>query len=57
LTQLINVSEGMVVEVYIGWMNGNTMTLNGLSVPLDETVAKRNGSVTLIFKMEGIIVS
>lgn len=57
LTQLINVSEGMIVEVYIGWMNGNTITLNGLNVPLDETVASRNGSVTLIFKMEGIIVS
>lgn len=48
-----NANDGQVVEIYIGWMNGNTMTVNGLDVPLDDTVASRNGSVTLVFNLKG----
>lgn len=50
-----NAKSNMVIEVYIGWMNGNTLTLNGLEVPLDTTIATRNGSVTLVFTFKGDI--
>ena len=45
--------EATTLEIYIGWMNGNTMFLNDLSVPLDAEIATRNGSVILTFKFVG----
>ncbi|HCT63223.1 MAG TPA: hypothetical protein DIC19_03885 [Erysipelotrichaceae bacterium] len=46
-------SDATTLEIYIGWMNGNTMFLNDLSVPLNSEIAARNGSVTLKFKCIG----
>jgi hypothetical protein len=46
-------SEATTLEIYIGWMNGNTMFLNDLSVPLNTEIAARNGSVILTFKCVG----
>lgn len=46
-------SEATTLEIYIGWMNGNTMFLNDLSIPLNSEIASRNGSVILIFKCIG----
>lgn len=46
-------SEATTLEIYIGWMDGNTMFLNDLSVPLNAEIATRNGSVTLTFKCVG----
>jgi len=42
-----------VLEVYIGWMNGNTITINDIVVPINADIASRNGSVTLKFKLVG----
>ena len=46
-------SADTTLEIYIGWMNGNTMLLNDLSIPLNAEIATRNGSVTLTFKCVG----
>lgn len=46
-------SADTTLEIYIGWMNGNTMFLNDLSIPLNAEIATRNGSVTLTFKCVG----
>lgn len=46
-------SADTTLEIYIGWMNGNTMFLNDLSIPLNAEIAARNGSVTLTFKCVG----
>lgn len=48
-----NALSGSVLEVYIGWMNGNTITINDIVVPIDEGVGTRNGSVTFSFKLVG----
>ncbi len=48
-----NALSGSVLEVYIGWMNGNTITINDINVPIDESVGSRNGSVTFTFKLIG----
>lgn len=49
----VNAKSSSVVSMYIGWMNGNTMTVNGIDVPLDESIASKNGSVTLTFTFKG----
>ena len=46
-------SNETIVEVYIGWMNGNTMLINDIAIPIDEEIAKRNGSVTFTFRLRG----
>lgn len=46
-------SVDTTLEIYIGWMNGNTMFLNDLSIPLNAEIAARSGSVTLKFKCIG----
>jgi cytoskeletal protein RodZ len=48
-----NATDNSVLEVYIGWMNGNTITINDIVVPINETIASRNGSVTFKFKLVG----
>jgi len=48
-----NALENSVLEVYIGWMNGNTITINDIVVPINEDIASRNGSVTFKFKLVG----
>lgn len=48
-----NASNDSVLEVYIGWMNGNTITINDIVVPIEESIAGKNGSVTFSFKMIG----
>ena len=42
-----------VLEIYIGWMNGNTMYIDDIEIPIDSEYATRNGSVTFTFLMEG----
>jgi transcriptional regulator with XRE-family HTH domain len=42
-----------VLEIYIGWMNGNTMLLDDIDVPVNTEFATRSGSVTFSFKMIG----
>ena len=49
----VNAKSSSVVSMYIGWMNGNTMTVNGIDIPLDESIASKNGSVTLTFTFKG----
>ena len=48
-----NATNQTVVEVYIGWMNGNSMLINDLTVPVNEEIASRNGSVTFTFRFKG----
>jgi len=48
-----NATGESILEVYIGWMNGNTITINDIVIPIDETIAKRNGSVTFTFRLKG----
>lgn len=48
-----NALENSILEVYIGWMNGNTITINDIVVPINEAIASRNGSVTFKFKLVG----
>jgi transcriptional regulator with XRE-family HTH domain len=48
-----NAAGESILEVYIGWMNGNTITINDIVVPIDETIARRNGSVTFTFRLKG----
>lgn len=48
-----NALSNSVLEVYIGWMNGNTITINDIEVPINDDIASRNGSVTLKFKLVG----
>ncbi|HET6785588.1 MAG TPA: helix-turn-helix domain-containing protein [Erysipelotrichaceae bacterium] len=48
-----NALSNSVLEVYIGWMNGNTITINDIVVPINDDIASRNGSVTLKFKLVG----
>lgn len=48
-----NASNETIVEVYIGWMNGNTMIINNIDVPIDDEIARRNGSVTFTFRLKG----
>lgn len=48
-----NALNDSVLEVYIGWMNGNTITINDIVVPFNADIASRNGSVTLKFKLVG----
>ncbi len=48
-----NALNDSVLEVYIGWMNGNTITINDIVVPINSDIASRNGSVTLKFKLVG----
>lgn len=48
-----NATAESILEVYIGWMNGNTITINDIVIPIDETIAKRNGSVTFTFRLKG----
>ena len=49
----VNAKSSSVISMYIGWMNGNTMTVNGIDIPLDESIASKNGSVTLTFTFKG----
>lgn len=53
LDMKFNAYDQLVLEVYIGWMNGNTLTINGLEVPVDEAIFNRNGSVTFTFTFKG----
>lgn len=48
-----NASNDTILEVYIGWMNGNTITINDLIIPIDSDIARRNGSVTFTFRLRG----
>jgi transcriptional regulator with XRE-family HTH domain len=48
-----NAYDQAVLEIYIGWMNGNTMLLNELEIPINPEFATRNGSVTFNFTMLG----
>jgi cytoskeletal protein RodZ len=48
-----NATGESILEVYIGWMNGNTITINDIVIPIDETIARRNGSVTFTFRLKG----
>lgn len=48
-----NAYDQAVLEIYIGWMNGNTMLLDDIEVPINTEFATRNGSVTFIFTMIG----
>lgn len=48
-----NASNETILEVYIGWMNGNTITINDLIIPIDSDIARRNGSVTFTFRLRG----
>lgn len=48
-----NALDDSILEVYIGWMNGNTITINDIVVPINNEIASRNGSVTLKFKLVG----
>jgi cytoskeletal protein RodZ len=48
-----NALSDSVLEVYIGWMNGNTITINDIVVPINADIASRNGSVTFKFKLVG----
>lgn len=48
-----NASNETILEVYIGWMNGNTITINDLVIPIDSDIATRNGSVTFTFRLRG----
>jgi len=48
-----NASDDTILEVYIGWMNGNTITINDLIIPIDSNIANRNGSVTFTFRLRG----
>lgn len=49
----LDAKSGSIVSMYIGWMNGNTIQVNNLEVPLDESIASKNGSVTLTFTFKG----
>lgn len=48
-----NASNETILEVYIGWMNGNTIIINDLIIPIDSDIARRNGSVTFTFRLRG----
>lgn len=48
-----NASNNSILEVYIGYMNGNTITINDITIPIEESVGSRNGSVTFTFKLIG----
>lgn len=48
-----NATNETILEVYIGWMNGNTISINDIIIPIDEDIAKRNGSVTFTFRLRG----
>jgi transcriptional regulator with XRE-family HTH domain len=49
-----NAEAGAVLEIYIGWMNGNTMFLDDIEIPIEDEFALRNGSVTLTFAMVSV---
>lgn len=53
LDMKFNAKDTMVIEIYIGWMNGNSLSFNGLDVPLEPEIAKRTGSVTFTFTFKG----
>lgn len=46
-----NAEAGALLEIYIGWMNGNTMFLDDIEIPIEDEFALRNGSVTFTFAM------
>lgn len=46
-----NAETGAVLEIYIGWMNGNTMFVDDIEIPIEDEFALRNGSVTFTFSM------
>ena len=48
-----NATNDTILEVYIGWMNGNTISINDIVIPIDSEIASRNGSVTFTFRLRG----
>ncbi|MHB8097479.1 MAG: hypothetical protein ACYDEI_07515, partial [Erysipelotrichaceae bacterium] len=48
-----NAANDTILEVYIGWMNGNTISINDIVIPIDSEIASRNGSVTFTFRLRG----
>lgn len=48
-----NASNDTILEVYIGYMNGNTITINDINIPIEESIGTRTGSVTFTFKLIG----
>lgn len=49
----LNAKSGQMIEVYIGWMNGNLLSFDGQPIDLDENVASKNGSVKFNFNFIG----
>ena len=48
-----NATNDTILEVYIGWMNGNSISINDIVIPIDSEIASRNGSVTFTFRLRG----
>lgn len=48
-----NATNDTILEVYIGWMNSNTILINDIVIPIDSEIASRNGSVTFTFRLRG----
>lgn len=49
----LNAKNNQVVEVYIGWMNGNLLSFNGDLIELDPSISSKNGSVKFLFTFIG----
>lgn len=49
----LNAKDTQVVEVYIGWMNGNLLSFNGELIELDPSISSKNGSVKFLFTFIG----